>query len=38
MFKFKEVGIDLGSNSIKIARIDKTGFDKLYLNPKIKTA
>ena len=31
MFKFKEVGIDLGSNSIKIARIDKTG--SISLNP-----
>lgn len=32
MFKFKEVGIDLGSNSIKIARIDKTGSTS-SLNP-----
>lgn len=32
MFKFKEIGIDLGSNSIKIARIDKTGSTS-SLNP-----
>lgn len=32
MFKFKEVGIDLGSNSIKIARIDRTGSTS-SLNP-----
>ena len=32
MFKFKEVGIDLGSNSIKIVRIDKTGSTS-SLNP-----
>lgn len=35
MLKLKEIGIDLGSNSIKIAVIEKTGRSKRSLNPNL---